>query len=192
MVGTIGPMGTRGGWRRRRATPALHALGLLAGSTLFGSLVLFFGKGAGRIVPGFATATGITLLIGAVLWHLVGGEPLQWKRQVPPGRLSSMGPVIGSFAYGLELGVIVLSRIYTPIPLIIIGFSLTTHGHGAVWLLAGSYGLGRVAAFGVGVIALRNHPGVDVWRHYGQIRRVIHFATLAIGAVVATSFLNFV
>src|SRR5688572_13595119 len=114
MVGQIGPLVQVG---RKKTALALHVLGGLTGGVALGVL-LGFGGLLLRAALGDALNTVFVVVVTAALLYAAAVDlgvlrvrPITWQRQTPGSWPCSMGHYPGIFAWGVDLGIGVTTRI---------------------------------------------------------------------------------
>ena len=161
MVETIGPM-VRGA-KSPRVVEAAHlvggALGGLASGAAAGALGAAF-HGVSRIrLHGSALVALAVLIAVALVWEMAtGGRKLGPGRQTPKAWRHLLRPGEAAFAYGVDLGLGVTTRVYFTSVFVSLGAAFFT-GHALVGgLIGGAFGIARSAT----VVALVHGAGPEI------------------------------
>jgi hypothetical protein len=190
MVGQIGPLVQVG---RRRTALALHLLGGATGGALIG-LVLGFAGLLLRAALGdtldsvFAVAVPASLAYAAsVDLGLLPVRQLTWERQTPGSWPCSLGHYPGIFAWGLDLGLGLTTRIPYQSLLVLPLAALLAGNLAAAVAITTVYGVSRAFA----VVAAVSAGGDDfpatcdvIQKHVFSLKSLVGAAALVLAAAI--------
>jgi hypothetical protein len=189
MVGQIGPLVQVG---RRRTALALHVLGGATGGALIGVVLGLCGLLL-RAALGDALDTVFAIVVPAALVYaasvdlgLLRVASLTSDRQTPGSWPCSLGHYPGIFAWGLDLGLGVTTRIPYQSLLVLPLAALLSGSLGASVAITTVYGASRALAVVVAVSAGGDFPVAcdAIQRRVLSLKAVVGLAALALAAVI--------
>ena len=190
MVGQIGPLVQVG---RRRTALALHLLGGATGGALIG-LVLGFAGLLLRAALGDTLDTVFAVAVPAALAYaasvdlgLLPVRQLTWERQTPGSWPCSLGHHPGIFAWGLDLGLGLTTRIPYHSLLVLPLAALLAGNLAAAVAITTVYGVSRAFA----VVAAVSAGGDDfpatcdvIQKHVFSLKSLVGAAALVLAAAI--------
>jgi hypothetical protein len=193
MVAQIGPLVQVG---KRKTALALHVLGGAIGGCVIGVL-LGFGGLLLRAALGDSLDTIFAVVVPAALLYaasvdlgLLPVRPLTSERQTPSSWPGSLGHYPGIFAWGLDLGLGVTTRIPHQSLLVLPLAALLSGNLGTAVAIMGTYGASRALAVVIAVSAARGDfvAACDVIQtRLLSLKRAVGVAALVLAAVIVIS-----
>jgi hypothetical protein len=196
MISRIGPLVQAG--ERRTAAPA-HVLGGVMGASAAGLLLslpgVFVGEGIGRLPTAALASMLAAVVLYAVVFdaRLLTKRRLTWSRQTPGGWECALGPTPAAFAWGVDLGTVVTTRLPYEAVLVLPAYALLSQDVLAATCVMAVYGATRSGL----VVALTTRRRGDFARicttvgtHEAAIRRLVVLVSCVFIVVLSATALG--